>query len=107
MVITCLLAMWCPVYMWREPNSGSDMKLGKSSSDAKGKVIRVIPEMRNTDALEDGGSASSSAEAPVTGVEPRGRHSKTGGHYGQLRNQEEPPLSPERGCLCERAVRSL
>jgi len=60
--------------------------------------------MRNTDALEDGGSASSSVEAPVMGVEPRGRHSKTGGHYGQLSNQEEPPLSPERGCLCERVA---
>ena len=43
--------------------------------------------MRNTDALEDGGSACSSVEAPAMGVEPRGRHSKTGGHYGQLRNQ--------------------
>jgi hypothetical protein len=32
-------------------------------------------------------------EAPVMGVEPRGRHSKTGGQFGQLRNQEEPPLS--------------
>ncbi|MHB1938307.1 MAG: LysR family transcriptional regulator [Acidobacteriaceae bacterium] len=46
-------------------------------------------------------AASSSVEAPVMGVEPRDRHSKTCGHYGQLRNQEEPPLSPERGCLCE------
>jgi len=66
------------------------MELGKSSGDAKGKSIRVIPEMRNTDAPEDGGSTCNSVEAPVTGVEPRGRHSKTGGHHGQLRNQEEP-----------------
>jgi hypothetical protein len=44
-------------------------ELGKSSDDAKGNAIRVIPKMRNTDALEDGGSASSSVEAPVMGVE--------------------------------------
>jgi hypothetical protein len=80
------------------------MELGKSSGDAKGKAIRGIPEMRNTNALEDGGSASSSVEASVMGVEPRGRQSKTGELYGQLRNQEEPPLSPERGCLCERVA---
>ena len=80
------------------------MELGKSPGDAKGKAISVNREMRNTDALEDGGSASSSVEAPVMGVERRGRHSQTGGHYGQLRNKDEPPLSPERGCLCERAV---
>jgi hypothetical protein len=78
------------------------MELGKSSGDAKRKAIRGNPEMQNTDALGDGGSASSSVEAPVMGVEPRGRHSKTGGHYGQLRNQEEPPLSPERGPFAKR-----
>jgi hypothetical protein len=92
------------VYRWRESDSGLDMELGKSSGDGKGKAIRGNPEMRNTDALEDGGSARSSVEAPVMGVEPRGRHSKTGEHYGQLRNQEEPPLSPERGCPCERVA---
>ena len=92
------------MYRWRESDSSLGTELGKSSGDAKGKAIRGIPEMRNTDALEDGCSASSSVEAPVMGVEPRGRHSKTGGHYGQLRNQEEPPLSPERGCLCERVA---
>jgi hypothetical protein len=92
------------VYRWRESDSGLGPELGKSSGDAKGKAIRGNPEMRNTDALEDGGSASSSVEAPVMGVEPRGRHSKTGGHYGQLSNQEEPPLSPEKGCLCERVA---
>ena len=80
------------------------MELGKSSGDAKGKAIRGTPEMRNTNALEDDGSASSSVEAPVMGVEPRGRHSQTGGHNGQLRNQDEPPPSAERGCLCERVV---
>jgi len=99
----CLWAVRCPVYKQRESDSGLGRELGKSSGDAKGKAIRVIPEMRNTDALEDGGSTHSSVEAPVIGVEPRGRHSKTGGYYGQLGNQEEPPLSPERDCLCEKA----
>ena len=63
------------MYRWRESDSGSDRELGKSSGDIKGKAIRVIPEMQNTDAPEDVGSASSSVEAPVMGVEPRGRHS--------------------------------
>ena len=63
--------MRCPVYRWLESDLGSGMELGKSSGDAKGKSIRVIPEMRNTDAPEDGGSTCNSVKAPVTGVEPR------------------------------------
>ena len=70
----CLWSMRCPVYRWLESDLGSGTELGKSSGDAKEKAIRVIPEMRNTDALGDGGSASSSVEAPVMGVEQRGRH---------------------------------
>ena len=66
------------MYRWRESDSGLGTELGKSSGDAKGKAIRGNPEMRNTAALEDGGSASSSVEAPAMGVEPRGRHSQTG-----------------------------
>jgi hypothetical protein len=37
---TCLLAMWCPVYGWRDSNPGSDTELGNSSCDAKGKLYK-------------------------------------------------------------------
>jgi hypothetical protein len=47
-------------------------ELGKSSSDDKGKAISVNREMRNTDALEDGGSPYRSVEAAVMAVEQRG-----------------------------------
>ena len=50
------------------------MKPGKSPNDAKGKSYKLEGEMRNTDAFGDGGSVSSSVEASVMGVEPRGRH---------------------------------
>src|ERR1017187_9979991 len=72
----------------RYAGSGSGAKLGKSSNNAKGKAISVNHEMRNTDVFEDGGSTSSSVEAPVTGVEPSGRHGYMG-DFGQLGNQEE------------------
>ncbi len=99
----CLRSMRCPVYRRLEANSGLDKGLGKSSGDAKGKSIRVIPEMQNTDALEDGGSASSSVEAPVMGVEPRGRH----GYMGILVNWETRRnyrISPERGYFARKQL---
>ena len=68
----CLWSMRCPVYRWLESDLGSGTELGKSSGDAKEKAIRVIPEMRNTDALEDGGSPYRSVEAAVMAVEQRG-----------------------------------
>ena len=74
MARTCLQAMRCPVFRQRESDSGSGMELGKSPGDAKGKAISEDREVRNTDAFGDDGSASSSVEAPVMGVEPRGRH---------------------------------
>jgi hypothetical protein len=64
--------MRCPVYKWREADSGSGREHGKSSSDVKGKAISVNHEMQNTDALEDVGSSSSSDEALVMSVERRG-----------------------------------
>jgi hypothetical protein len=68
----CLLVKWDPAYRWQESASGSNKELGKSSSDVKGKAISVNREMRNTDALEDGGSPYSSVEAAVMAVEQRG-----------------------------------
>ena len=40
---TYLLAMWCPVYKGRDSNLGSDMELGNSSCDAKGKPYKCRP----------------------------------------------------------------
>ncbi len=37
---TCLLSMRCPVYRWRDSNPGSDMELGNSACDAKGKPYK-------------------------------------------------------------------
>jgi hypothetical protein len=34
---TWLLAMWCPVYRWRDPNLGSCMERENLAGDAKGK----------------------------------------------------------------------
>ena len=35
-----LLAMWCPVYRWRDSNPGLGTELGNSSCDAKGKPYK-------------------------------------------------------------------
>jgi hypothetical protein len=35
-----LLAMWCPVYRWRDSNPGSGTELGNSSCNAKGKPYK-------------------------------------------------------------------
>jgi hypothetical protein len=70
----CLWSMRCPVYRWRESDLGSVTEHGKSSGNAKGKAISGNREVQNTDELEDDGSASISVEAPVMGVESRGRH---------------------------------
>ena len=35
-----LLAMWCPVYRWRESNLGLGTELGNSSCNAKGKSYK-------------------------------------------------------------------
>ncbi len=43
MAETYLLAMRCPVYKWRDSNSGSDAELGNSSCDAKGKPYKCDP----------------------------------------------------------------
>jgi hypothetical protein len=36
----CLLAMWCPVYRWRDSNPGLGTELGNSSCNAKGKPYK-------------------------------------------------------------------
>jgi hypothetical protein len=41
--VTCLLAMWCPVYKWRDSNPGLGAELGNSSCDAKGKPYKWEP----------------------------------------------------------------
>jgi hypothetical protein len=43
MARTCLLAMWCPVYRWRDSNPGLGAELGNSSCDAKGKLYKWTP----------------------------------------------------------------
>jgi hypothetical protein len=43
MARTCLLAMWCPVYKWRDSNPGLGAELGNSSCDAKGKLYKWNP----------------------------------------------------------------
>ena len=40
---TCLLAMWCPVYRWRESNPGLGAELGNFACDAKGKPYKWEP----------------------------------------------------------------
>jgi hypothetical protein len=35
-----LLAMWCPVYRWRDSDPGLGMELGNSSCNAKGKPYK-------------------------------------------------------------------
>jgi len=35
-----LLAMWCPVYRWRDSNLGLGTELGNSSCHAKGKPYK-------------------------------------------------------------------
>ena len=35
-----LLAMWCPVYRWRDSNPGLGTELGNSSCHAKGKPYK-------------------------------------------------------------------
>ena len=35
-----LLAMWCPVYRWRDSNPGLGTELGNSSCNAKGKPYK-------------------------------------------------------------------
>jgi hypothetical protein len=43
MAATCLLAMWCPVYRWRDSNPGLGAELGNSSCNAKGKPYKWKP----------------------------------------------------------------
>ena len=38
-----LLAMWCPVYRWRDSDLGLGTELGNSSCDAKGKPYKWDP----------------------------------------------------------------
>jgi hypothetical protein len=64
-----LLAMWCPVYRWRDSGLGLGSELENSSCNAKGKPYKW--ETRRG-VREEGGSSSSSDEAPVMGVERRG-----------------------------------
>jgi hypothetical protein len=40
---TCLLAMWCPVYRWRDSNPGLGAELGNSLCDSKGKLYKWSP----------------------------------------------------------------
>jgi hypothetical protein len=67
-----LLAMWCPVYRWRDSNLGSGTELGNSSCNAKGNFISAKHEGGSTDVQEGGGSSRSSDEALVMSVERRG-----------------------------------
>jgi hypothetical protein len=39
-----LLAMWCPVYRWRESNLGLGTELGNSPRNAKGNPISAKHE---------------------------------------------------------------
>ena len=69
----CLWSVRCPVYRWRESDSGLGIELGNSSHDAKGNSIRGRTSKGDiTDACEEDGLSRSSVEAPVIGVERRG-----------------------------------
>jgi len=68
-----LLAMWCPVYRWRDFNLGLGAELGNSSCNAKGKPYKCEnTKGESTDVREGGGSSGSSNEALVTSVERSG-----------------------------------
>ncbi len=43
MAETCLLAMWCPVYKWRDSISGLGVALGNYSCNVKSKPYKCIP----------------------------------------------------------------
>ena len=40
MASTYLLAMWCPVFRWRDSNLGLGTELGNSSCNGKGKPYK-------------------------------------------------------------------
>jgi hypothetical protein len=63
-----LLAMWRPVYRWRESSLGLGMELGNSSCNAKGKSYKC----ETRDVHEGSGSSGSSDEAFVTSAERSG-----------------------------------
>ena len=69
----CLWSMRCPVFRWRESDSGLGIELGNSSHDAKGNSIRGRTSKGDiTDACEEDGSSRRSVEASVMDVEQRG-----------------------------------
>ena len=66
----CLLSMRCPVFRWRDSDSGLGIELGNSSHDAKENSIRGSTSKGDiTDACEEDGLSRSSVEAPVMGVD--------------------------------------
>jgi hypothetical protein len=70
---TCLLAMWCPVYRWRESYSGLNTELGNSPGDVKRKPYKWDPTKGESSKAPGGdGSSFSGVEALVMRVERRG-----------------------------------
>ena len=67
MAATCLPAVRCPAFRWRERYAGVYGKQEKQLSDAKGKGAIRGGEAGSTDAGSCGGSHRSSVEAPETG----------------------------------------
>jgi hypothetical protein len=61
---TCLLAVWCPVYKWRDSSLGSGTELENLFGVDLGKRCkRWSREAESTDTLNRGGLSRSSCEA--------------------------------------------
>jgi hypothetical protein len=75
MAETCLLAMWCPVYKWRDPSLGSGMELENLFGGDKGKGISGSPARPKVPKRQAG------ADCPVVALK-RGnaRGAKGAGH---------------------------
>jgi hypothetical protein len=68
-----LLAMWCPVFRWRDSDPGSGTELENSPGNGKGKLYKCEnTKGESTDVRGGGGSSGSSDEALVMSVERRG-----------------------------------
>src|ERR1700674_385525 len=73
MAATWLLAMWCPVYRWRDSNPGLGTELGNSSCDAKRKPYKWEPRRGKLSMhMKGGGSSRTSVEVLVMRMERRG-----------------------------------
>ena len=64
-----LLAMWCPVFRWRDFYPGSGMELENSPGNAKGKLYKCETRRGKVTHVRGGGGSSGSSDEALPNVQ--------------------------------------